>query len=336
MNFLDFTSLNTLPNSSQSVKLKSLITALQDKIIPHGFSQQVQEVTRVWPGVEPTLLDHHWTNHPEKLAYVHAFFQGASDHKMIFSIRKTKRIICKPKLIKKRCFKTFDPKAFVDAIQKTSWLDVYLCEDVDRAVTLLSTKITNILDIMAPVRVIQVRTNYAPWISEKTKARIKERNLAQGKAAETKTEEDWNDYKTLRNAINNTNKEEKKNWIEVKFNAFSNNIITVWKNVKNWLGWSSGGSPTKLVKDGRLFTKPSDLSRIMNEFFVNKVRNLRNNLPVNNGDPLYLLRNLMQGRKCSFGLKTYHPDTVLKLSSNLKSSSSCGLDTIDSKIRKVA
>ena len=101
---------------------------------------------------------------------------------------------------------------------------------------------------MAPVRVIQVRTNYAPWISEKTKARIKERNLAQGKAAETKTEEDWNDYKTLRNAINNTNKEEKKNWIEVKFNAFSNNIITVWKNVKNWVGWSSGGSPTKLVE----------------------------------------------------------------------------------------
>ena len=74
----------------------------------------------------------------------------------------------------------------------------------------------------------------------------------------------------------------------------------------------------------------------INEFFVNKVRNLRNNLPVNNGDPLYLLRNLMQGRKCSFGLKTYHPDTVLKLISNLKSSSSCGLDTIDLEIRKVA
>ena len=335
LNFLDFSNLSILPTSSQSVKLKSLIIALQDKIVPHGFTQLVQTATRIWPGVEPSLLDHHWTNHPHKVSDVHAFFQGASDHKMIFSIRRTKKIICKPKLIKKRSFKNFDPTTFTEAVKKISWLEVYLCEDLDTAVTLLENKINHILDEMAPVKVIQVRSSYAPWMSAETKARVKERNLAQEKASETQNEEDWKNYKKLRNVINNSLKVEKKNWQENKLNSFGNDTSSVWKNVKNWLGWSSGGAPTKLVVNGRIFTKPSDLCRIMNEFFVNKVANLRSNLPPNNGDPLFWIRNLMQGRKCSFRLKSVHPDDVLRIISNLKSSSSCGLDTIDSKIIKL-
>ena len=48
---------------------------------------------------------------------------------------------------------------------------------------------------MAPVKVIQVRSSYAPWMSAETKAMVKERNLAQEKASETQNEEDWKNYK---------------------------------------------------------------------------------------------------------------------------------------------
>ena len=47
-------------------------------------------------------------------------------------------------------------------VQQVSWLDVYLCNDVDEAVEIFSSKINEILDVMAPMKTIQVRTNYSP------------------------------------------------------------------------------------------------------------------------------------------------------------------------------
>ena len=69
----------------------------------------------------------------------------------------------------KRSFKNFNPEEFISEIRKIIWLDVYLCENVNQAVELMSNKITSILDIMAPIKTVQVRTNYAPWLSEETR-----------------------------------------------------------------------------------------------------------------------------------------------------------------------
>ena len=336
LNFLDFQDLDNLNSSTQSSKLSSLILALKTRIIPQGFCQVVQGITRMWPGTESTLLDHHWTNREDKVAAVHEYFQGASDHKMICITRTTKRIISKPKLIRKRIFKDFEPQSFLEAVSKTSWLDVYLCEDLEMAVNMVSEKLNTILDEMAPVKVIQVRTNYAPWMSRETKQKIKERDKAQEKASVTKNIEDWEEYKRLRNTVNNTLKIEKKNWQGQKLREFGGDSSTVWKNVKNWLGWTTGGPPTKLIKDGYMYTKPMDMARIMNDYFVTKVRNLRNNLVPSPGDPCALIRRLMSNRTCSLKLKCVHPDVVLKIISGMKSSSSCGVDSIDSRILKLA
>ena len=80
--------------------------------------------------------------------------------------------------------------------------------------------------------------------------------------------------------------------------------------------------PTKLMEEGLLYTKPKDMARVMNNYFVNKVKNLRDNLVPNPGDPLVLIRRLMANRKCSMTLKCVHPDLVLKVISTMKSSSS--------------
>ena len=215
---------------------------------------------------------------------------------------------------------------------------IYLCDDPDTAANLITSKLNNILDEMAPIKVVQVRTHYAPWMSKDTKAKAKERDIAQKKAAETQVAEDWEAYKELRNSVSSTLKKEKKSWQEQKLQSFGNDTSSVWKNVKSWLGWTSGGSPTMLVENGTgtVHTKPSDLSRIMNEFFVNKVAHLRNNLPLNQGDPLALVQQLMVNRNSFFQLQSVHPDQVLKIISNLKSSSSCGLDSIDSRVIKLA
>ena len=79
-------------------------------------------------------------------------------------------------MIKKRCFKNFCPESFINAVRKIRWLDVYLCEDVDNACEMFTNRLTEILDKMAPIKTIQVRSNYLPWMSEATKNKIKMRN----------------------------------------------------------------------------------------------------------------------------------------------------------------
>ena len=117
---------------------------------------------------------------------------------------------------------------------------------------------------------------------------------------------------------------------------FGNDSSTVWKNVKHWLGWSSGGPPTQLMSEGNIYSKPKDLARIMNDFFVNKVRRLRENLLRNPGDPLALVKRLMGARECRFQFNSVHPDETDKIIANLKNSKSCGSDNIDTYIIKLA
>ena len=173
-------------------------------------------------------------------------------------------------------------------------------------------KLNNILDLMAPIKIIQVRKKYCPWLSETTKLMIKQRNEAQKQANETKSRSDWNYFKTLRNKVNNRLKYEKINWQKDKLDEFSEDSSQTWKNIKGWLGWSTGGPPTKLFYEGKMLTKPKELSETMNSFFVNKVRNLRNKLTNITGDPLALVRKLMQKKLVNSHLRRFRQRIFLK------------------------
>ena len=123
---------------------------------------------------------------------------------------------------------------------------------------------------MAPIRTIQIRENYAPWLSEKTRQVMAERDLAQKIAAESKTVDDWNSFKRLRNRVNKILKNEKRNWQRQKFNKCEeeNDSKQMWKNIKSWLNWTTSGVPTQLFYNGKLENRPSSLANCMNDFFI--------------------------------------------------------------------
>ena len=157
--------------------------------------------TRTWPNQEPSGLDHYFTTNPRKLSDVQAINLGSSDHKLIFATRYSRNITRNQRIIKKRSYKNFDVKEFLTAIRKISWWKIYSCEDVDLVVKMLSDEITQILDVMAPIKVIQVRTNYAPWLSKSTKDLMKIRDLAQRKASESNDPDDWKQFRKYRNRV---------------------------------------------------------------------------------------------------------------------------------------
>ena len=323
-----------LSKSSITHKLKPLIEKLFDRILPHGAVQCMTGPTRFENGSASSGLDHFWTTNPNKLSEVHGYFHG-SDHKVLIGTRYTKSIIRHSRYVKKRSYKNFSPNEFLAAIQATSWWEVYRCEDTENAVQIFTQKLTNILDQMAPIKKFQVRSHYAPWLTSATKEMMTERDLAQKKASESGKNEDWKQFKKLRNKMNSVLKKEKRNWQARRLENCTTTSDT-WRTVKDWLGWTTGGPPTQLVVNGELKNKPKELSECMNEFFVNKVNALRSNIPACRTNPLDRVSTLMEGRTCSFSLKAAHPDEVSKVIKNMKSSKSCGLDNIDSYILKLA
>ena len=241
----------------------------------------------------------------------------------------------KPRIIKKRCYKNFKPEEFIQELKNIRWWEIYSCNDVNEAVRMLTEKLTFILDRLAPIRSIQVRQKYCPWLSQQTKDLIHERNQAQKTASETQNNDDWNNYKRLRNTVNNRLKHEKVHNQKEKLKQCKTSSRDIWKTIKGFLQWSSGGPPTQLFHNGTMFTKPCDLSKTMNQFFINKVNLLRAGVPPNQGDPLQGVRKIMQGSNCSFSLKCLHPDEIDKIITNLKASKSCGIDEIDATVLKL-
>ena len=326
-----------LPPNNSTKKQKKMIDALFTRILPHGVSQLVTGSTRVRNDQE-SGIDHFYSNQPDKLSPIQTMTCGGSDHKLFGATRYATSIKRNVRYVTKRCFKNFKKEEFLSAVRQINWWQIYECNDVEIALEILTQRITQILDLMAPIRTIQVKENYAPWLSKETKAIMAERDRAQEAAAESKNDEDWSTYKRLRNRVNSLLRNEKRNWQRNKFIECEDEKDSkqIWKNIKSWLNWTSSGAPTQLFYEGQLENRPCRLAYCMNKFFIDKITNLRDNLGESQLNPLDNLRRLMAGRKSVFSLKPVHPDTVDKLISNLKNSGSVGLDYIGTGIIKQA
>ena len=144
------------------------------------------------------------------------------------------------------------------------------------------------------MKTYQVRTRYAPWLTSLTINLMKERDLQQKKASETQRREDWQKFKALRNRINNRLKFEECSWHKSKLEECGEDSSKIWKNVKGILNWKTSGSPNQLFHQGQLISKPQELAEAQNQYFLDKINLIRENLPPPPTDPLETLRLLMQ------------------------------------------
>jgi hypothetical protein len=247
LDFLKWTRTD-LPQSDQAVKLRPLTEQLFSRIFPHGVSQLVQVATRVWLGVQNSGLDHIYSNKPEKCSDIHVEFSGGSDHTLLRVTRFTKSMKNSARYVRKRSFKNFSEADFCEAVRKISWFELYMCQDPSQAASLLTKKLSDILDLMAPIKTFQIRAKYAPWMSISTKQLLNTRNIAQETAAKSKLPEDWLAYKNLRNTATTKMRQEKKLWEEHKLNDTKHDPSTLWNSVKSWLAGETLGLPLSFLR----------------------------------------------------------------------------------------
>ena len=78
------------------------------------------------------------------------YFTGMSDHKLLKVSRYSKSFKHYPRYVKKRVFKNFEEKVFKIKIGESNLSDILNCQDRNTAAERLVSKLTRIMDIMAP------------------------------------------------------------------------------------------------------------------------------------------------------------------------------------------
>ena len=128
---------------------------------------------------------------------------------------------------------------------------------------------------------------------------------------------------------------DRKEWERRKLSSTENSTAELWRSNKEIVGWSSTGPHTKLFHEGNFVNSPTGLATTLNSFFINKVKGLRNSIPVVHDDPLAKLRESMNSRQCTFKMKQVTQEDVLKIINSLNNSSSTGVDFIDAPTLKL-
>ena len=283
----DFVSLGDMNICAKRLEDESyahsdLADILQEFLLAENCSQMVNQYTRIRSVngiIQRSCLDHIISNCVSKMSQPEIHGVGQSDHLGISSIRSSKEMRSSARTIKKRIYKNFDKSAFQtdmkNARQGGHFDEVFECEDIDDAVRVFTDSFRMVLDKHAPVKIIQNRVNYQPYISEDIKREMLERDNLKEKAAETGNSDDYNNYKTQRNLVTYKMRSAEKDYHSEKFNDDQATSSQMWKNAYSILGKFRSQFPSQIIIFGKLISKPIEIATEMNKYFIKKISDLK-------------------------------------------------------------
>ena len=211
---------------------KNLGKIVDEELITLGFAQLISKSTRFWPNTTDSILDHVWTNCSTRIVGTENKVRGPSDHNVIDVKVRVKKMIKTESAIRKRVMTNFNADKLREELNKVDWKQMERMADVDTMEEFYTKSITEILDVMAPIKLIQMRKNYAAWLTQKTRDLMKKRDKAKVDTTQNGSDENWSEYKKLRNKCLKEQRKDKMNHERTIFHE-SEQEPTSKKNVEN-------------------------------------------------------------------------------------------------------
>ncbi len=137
------------------------------------------------------------TNRVKSFQKTSVFETGLSDyHGLVLTILKSHIPRLKPKIIKYRNYKKFDPAKFLADVRRTNFVAL---EDPDKCYDNLTNSFRNLVDKHAPLKTKTVRGNNAPFVTRELKKAIYTRTKLKNKLNKNPTDQNERNYKKQRN-----------------------------------------------------------------------------------------------------------------------------------------
>ena len=166
-----------------SYQYKELANKLKDFMYEENCSQIVNDFTwirSVNGSLQRSCLDHATVNCVGKVSSPVIIGVGKSDHLGILITKTSKEVRTYARTTRKRIYKNFSREAFIQDIKEAKragkFNGVFNAKNPDEAFEVFSNSFSEVLDRHAPIKVIQNRNDYVPYISPQLDQLMAERD----------------------------------------------------------------------------------------------------------------------------------------------------------------
>ena len=189
------------PNDpAQRKDIKQLYEEYRSVMNELGMSQANFKPTRFQSGSNPSLLDHIFVSHPQKLDAVETKINIIADHCLVSAQYHSKMLISRPQFRRTRNHALINSDVLTEKIsEKERHQRIFELEDPDKKAETMICKMNRIVEEIAPSKLFQTRGKHEPWATNETKELIAETEEQIEVAIRTKDIEEWRMFGSLRN-----------------------------------------------------------------------------------------------------------------------------------------
>ena len=294
-----------------------------DMLLNLGYMPMITKATRI-TNHSATLIDHIYTNSPEKVIKSGICLADISDHLPCFCTVSTKL----PAFIHERYYRDFshfDKDLFEIDLANIDFYNLVQGEDVNVNMNNIANALQEITNKHAPIRQVtnsKKRQLKKPWISNgilnsiKRKQKLFKSHFLSHDPAKVKF------YKAFNNKLNKIKQIAKQNYFTDQFNINKDNIKTTWKLIGMIINRKRKANPVinKLLYNNKCYTDKLSICEQLNAYFINVGPSLSSQLP--NYDNINPTKYIHRAFSKSFMFRSIHDYEVFDLIINLKSSKS--------------
>ena len=174
-----------------------LLSKLQELSNQLNLSLIKTDYTRAQGSAKPSTLDIILSSHPE-LIEAPTLLHSSSDHKMILFAKNAKIKQLKQPTRRGRSYVHYSKAQLLSLLNMPKLNSLLNSTCTNHVTNTLIEEITRVLDIVAPIKTIQIRNHYAAYLSAATKELMTKRDKVKKMANITKKIEDHTAYKKMK------------------------------------------------------------------------------------------------------------------------------------------
>ena len=185
-----------LMNSKKNVR--NGIKKYREFCSQHGIKQLITS-----PMTSTSLLDHILTNSSERVSQSGVADVGLSDHQMTYCTRKITRLKHNNthRFVKTISIKNYSKESYLQELENAKFPEYSMFTDINCAYSDFIGKLTTIIDEVAPVWEMRIKTNSQEWFDEDIHKHIALRDKMLAKFKKSRKECDDQNYKKARNRV---------------------------------------------------------------------------------------------------------------------------------------
>jgi hypothetical protein len=297
-----------------------------------------------------TLIDVIITNSPQKVSSSGCKNIGLSDsHSLIYATIKFQAPRLPRTVITYRKYKNFDAEHFSRDVGRIPLVVSQIFDDPNDNYWAYQMLLKEVIEDHAPLKTIKIKSRQAPFMNKTLKQAVWKKKRLQNRYARFPTPANWEAYRKQRNHTVKLRRHSIRDYFNSKCEGGAKNT-TFWPTIKPFLT-NKGSKNTEnimLKHDNKLVTKPSEVSQLLNDFYVNIAADIGDNIDLNQNTESNQefvvqcanhfkdhpsVKNISEKmNKCNFTFRHTTPDEVAKVIKSLDSTKATGHDKIPAKL----